>query len=280
MIDTAPTAARGRPRPVLVRSFAFLLGCLTVLVAGGCAVGPNYVRPEVAAPPDYRSALEPAEAESLADLPWWEVFEDPVLQQLIQTSLEGNYDLATAVKNVEQARAAVGVTQSQFYPQIEYGGVASRQRTPLQEFGGTGAATFDLFAGAFSLAWEIDVWGRIRRATEAARAELFATEEFRRGVMLTLATAVAQSYLTLLELDRELEIQREAQKVYTETRTLFEQRFVGGVGSKLQVDRAEAALAQADAAIPDLERQIVDPGECPLHPARPQFRRICRAARR
>lgn len=227
-----------------------------LLVTGGCAVGPDYVRPEIEAPPQYRSALDPAEAKSLADLPWWEVFDDPVLQQLIQTSLEGNYDLAAAVKNVEQARALVGVTQSQFYPQIEYRGVASRQREPFQQFGGAGSATFDLFEGAFAMAWEIDVWGRIRRATEASRAQLFATEEFRRGVMLTLATTVAQTYLTLLELDRELEIQREARKVYGDTLRLFEQRYVGGVGSKLQVDRAEAALAQAEAAIPDLERRI------------------------
>lgn len=225
-------------------------------LCSGCAVGPNYVRPEVSAPATYRSALDPAEAASLADLPWWEVFADPVLERLIETALEGNYDLATAVSRVEVARALVGVTQSQFYPQIEYQGIASRQREPLQQFGSAGAATFDLFQGAFALAWEIDVWGRIRRATEAARAELYATEEFRRGVMLTLATAVAQSYLTLLELDRELEIQREAQKVYGDTLNLFQQRYVGGVGSKLQVDRAEAALAQADAAVPDLERRI------------------------
>lgn len=229
---------------------------LLLALASGCAVGPNYVRPEIDAPAEYRSAVDPAEARSLADLPWWEVFDDPVLQQLVQTALEGNYDLATAVKNVEQARALVGVTQSQFYPQIQYQGVASRQREPFQQFGGAGSATFDLFEGAFAAAWELDVWGRIRRATEASRAQLFATEEFRRGVMLTLATSVAQAYLTLLELDRELEIQQEARKVYGETLVLFDQRFVGGVGSKLQVDRAEAALASAEAAIPDLERRI------------------------
>lgn len=228
---------------------------LTLACGSGCALGPDYVRPEVSSPDEYRGQAAPADAASIADLPWWEVFEDPVLQQLIADALEANHDLQAAVARVEQAKALVGVAQSPFYPQIQYQGSAGRQRQP--ELIGTPAATFDLFYGAFSLAWELDVWGRIRRSSEAAREQYLATEEARRGVLLTLTTSVAQAYLGLLELDRELEITRATVQSFEETLQLFTRQFTGGVGNKLQVDRAEAALAQTQAQVPDLERRIV-----------------------
>ncbi|MCC6640183.1 MAG: efflux transporter outer membrane subunit [Deltaproteobacteria bacterium] len=228
---------------------------LVLALGGGCALGPDYARPPVDAPAEFRGQVGTPEATSLADLPWWDVFEDEVLQQLIVDALEANFDLATAVHRVEQAKAQLGVAQSPFYPQIQYQGSAGRQRQP--ELLGTPAATFDLFYGAFSLAWEIDVWGRIRRSSEAAREQLFATEEFRRGVMLTLATTVAEAYLGLLELDRELEITRETVKSFEETLLLFTRQYQGGVGNKLEVERAAAALAQTQAQVPDLERRIV-----------------------
>ncbi len=232
-----------------------LAGALLISFGTGCAVGPNYVRPPVESPPDYRGQVDAPEATSIADLPWWEVFEDGVLQQLILDALGANYDLKTAVFRVEQARALVGVAQSPFYPQIQYQGSGGRQRQPEQL--GVAGATFDLFYGAFALAWEIDVWGRIRRSSEAAQQQLLATEEFRRGVLLSLVTGVAQSYLTLIELDRELEISRETVKSFEETLLLFTRQYTGGVGNKLQVARAEAALAQTQAQIPEIERQIV-----------------------
>ncbi len=228
---------------------------LALVLGTGCAVGPDYVRPPVDAPSDYRGQVGAAEAFSIADLPWWQVFEDEVLQGLILEAIANNYDLKTAVSRVEQAKALVGVAQSPFYPQIQYQGSAGRQRQPqlLQQ----PSATFDLFFGAFALAWEIDVWGRIRRSSEAAQEQLFATEEFRRGVLLSLVTAVAQSYLQLIELDRELQISRETVKSFEDTLQLFTRQYTGGVGNKLQVDRAEAALAQTEAQVPELERQIV-----------------------
>jgi multidrug efflux system outer membrane protein len=229
-------------------------GLLCLIVGSACAVGPNYVRPPVAPPEDYRGHVGPVEAASLADLPWWEVFEDPVLQQLILDALNANYDLKTAVYRVEQARALLGVAQSPFYPQVEYQGSAGRQRDPrfLQQ----PSETFSLFFGAFALAWELDVWGRIRRSSEAARESLLATEEFRRGVLLSLVTGVAGTYLTLLELDRELEIARETATNFEATLELFTRRYQGGVGNQLQVARAEAALADTLARIPDLELRI------------------------
>jgi len=232
-----------------------LVAAVAALGGSACAVGPDFVRPPTAPPEDYRGQVGATEAASIADLPWWEVFQDETLQQLVLDALASNYDLAAAVHRVEQAKSFVGVAQSPFYPQISYQGSAGRQGQP--RFQGTPRDTFSFFDGAFALAWEIDVWGRIRRSSEAAQQSLLATEEFRRGVLLSLVTDVAQAYLGLLELDSELEITRETASAYQGTLDLFTRRFQGGVGNDLEVARAEGALAQTLAQIPDLERAIV-----------------------
>ncbi|MEW6273490.1 MAG: efflux transporter outer membrane subunit [Thermodesulfobacteriota bacterium] len=245
-----------RPRPARPQQSRrrIALGLLALLLAG-CPVGPNYVRPDPQAPPAFYGQIEEPEAASLADLPWWEVFSDPVLQRLVTEAVQSNYDLRTAIARVEQFAALVGVARAPLFPQVGYQGAAARQRALV--FPGQPNATFNSFLGAFDLAWEIDVWGRIRRATEAAQAELLATEEFRRGVMLTLVSGVAQAYFELLELDRELEIARETTESFRETFELFTRRYQGGVGSKLQTERAAAALYETEASIPSLEAQIV-----------------------
>lgn len=243
-------------RPPLLRSFAVravLLG--SVLLFTGCPVGPNYVRPDSTPPPDYYGQVQPSEAESLADLPWWQVFADPVLQRLVTEAVQSNYDLRVAIARVEQAQALVGVARAPLFPQLGYQGAASRQRALV--FPSQPNATYNLFSGAFNLAWELDIWGRIRRATEAAQAEMLASEEFRRGVLLTLVSSVAQAYFDLLELDRELEIAQETTESFRETLQLFTRRFEGGVGSRLQTERAAGALYQTEANIPNLEAQIV-----------------------
>ncbi len=227
---------------------------LAAALLAGCAVGPNYTRPTIQAPEGFRGQVGPAEAASLADLPWWEVFQDPVLQGLILDALQSNYDLRTAIARVEQARALVGVARAPLFPQVGYQGQAARGRS---FFPSTTNATFNDFLGAFDLAWELDVWGRIRRSTEAAGAELLADEEVRRGIMLSLVSDVATAYLELLELDLELQIARDTTDSFQQTLDLFTRRYEGGVGSKLQTSRAEGALAQAEASIPDLERRIV-----------------------
>src|SRR5262245_55431446 len=205
-------------------------------------MGPNYVRPPVTSPDGYRGEVAAPEAKSIADLPWWEVFKDQVLQGLIAEAIENNYDLKTAVFRVEQARALAGVAASPLWPQVQYQGGAGRGKLPVVET--QPSQTFNLFAGSISVAWEIDVWGRIRRASEAAQEAMLATEAFRRGVLLSLVTGVAQSYLTLLELDQELNIAKDTEKAYQETLLLFTRRYRGGVGDQLQVSRAEASLAQ------------------------------------
>jgi multidrug efflux system outer membrane protein len=236
-----------------------LRGALVLAAALGlaaCAIGPNYERPETPSPETYRGQVAPPEAASLADLPWWQVFDDPALVALARAALEHNLDLVQASARVEQSRALLGAARSQFYPQIGYQGHAGRARLPLTAEPGQDHTTFDTFFGAFSLAWEIDVWGRIRRASEAARAELFAAEYLRRGVLLSLVSEVASAYFELAGLDRELEISRKSAAAFQDTLDLFNRRYQGGVGSKLQTSRAEAALADAEAAIPELERQI------------------------
>ncbi len=222
----------------------------------GLEVGPDYQRPEVRPVEQFRSEIGPSEANSLADLPWWQVFNDRALQSLIVTALEHNYDLALAADRIEQARALVGVAASQLYPQIGYQAFAGREKTfvPLENAGGN--LTFNAFGGLLNLAWELDVWGRIRRSTEAARANLFAQQYVRRGVMLTLVSDVATGYFSLLELDRELAIAQDSAGTYRKTLDLFTQRFQFGKDSKLPVARAQAAYDASIADIAALQRAI------------------------
>ena len=219
-------------------------------------MGPNYKRPAVDSPPAYRFA--PSEGtNSLGDLPWWQVFQDPVLHNLIQTALTNNYDLKQAVARVEQARQQAVVARAPLFPQISYGGAIGRGRNALSNtpspLNGSTASSAQL---SLNLAWEIDFWGRIRRLSEAARAQYLATDEARRGVMITLVGDVATAYFQLLDLDQELEIQRAATNAYTGTYRIFNERRLNGVASRLETDRAAAALANAAAVIPQLELQM------------------------
>ena len=159
-----------------------------------------------------------------------------------------------AAARVEQARALAGVAGADFWPQIGYNLNASRQRQAVP--GAEGPSTFNLFGAAASVAWEVDIWGRIRRSTEAAKADLFAAEEYRRGVLLTLVSSVAQGYIQLLEFDRQLEIARTTTASYQKTLDLFTRRYDRGVDTKLSVMRATANLAEAAAAIAGTEQQI------------------------
>jgi multidrug efflux system outer membrane protein len=225
------------------------------LFLAGCPVGPNFVKPEPDMPPDYRSEIEPAEAASFADAPWWDVFRDETLRGLIDEALANNYQLRTAVFRVEQAEHTVGVTRSPLFPQASYQGAAQRGKI----FTGflPENPTVNAFLGTFNLAWEIDVWGRIRRATEASIADMLAADDVRRGVVLSLVSNVAQTYFDLQELDLLLDIAQRTTQSFRETEALFNRRFLGGVDTKLAVERAKAALHTTAATIPQLEQQIV-----------------------
>jgi multidrug efflux system outer membrane protein len=194
----------------------------------------------------------------LADLPWWEVFQDDALKALVEEALKNNFDLRVAAARVEQFRALYGVARSELVPQIGYdGGLGTSHSVSQLSVQTPNGQTNDAFKGVFNLAWELDVWGRIRRSTEASLAELLASEEFRRGVVLSLVSAVAQAYFELRELDRELEIGRRTRDSFQRTLELFSRRFQLGVASKLETSRATAALASTSAVISNLERFIV-----------------------
>uniref|UniRef100_Q01UC9 RND efflux system, outer membrane lipoprotein, NodT family n=1 Tax=Solibacter usitatus (strain Ellin6076) TaxID=234267 RepID=Q01UC9_SOLUE len=227
------------------------------LLLPACAVGPNYRRPSVSAPPAFRSAAGAAQQASFADLPWWDVFRDDTLKQLIKTSLANNYDLQAAIARVEQARQVAALARSEYFPAINYSTVTTYGHnqfinSPVSI--SPGAQGFLL--GIASAAWEADVWGRIRRTNEGARAQYLATEEARRGVMLTLTSDLSQAYFELLGLRLQLDIARETTQSYTATLNLFSDRLREGLGNALQTSRAAADLASAAASVREIERQI------------------------
>jgi multidrug efflux system outer membrane protein len=231
------------------------VGILALTVVAGCAVGPNYKRPPLAVPDAFHDEAAAAEAASLADQPWWEVFGDESLKNLIDEALRNDYDVRTAAWRVEEFRARAGIARSELFPQIQYQGQWSRSRQ--SEFVQPGSRPVNLYDVNLGLSWEIDLWGRIRRLSEAALAQYVATREVRRGVLLSVVSEVAQAYFELRELDAQLTIARRTTEAFQGTYDLFNRQLVGGVASQLEVSRAEAALGTAAAAIPNLERLIV-----------------------
>jgi outer membrane protein, multidrug efflux system len=230
------------------------LGCLAL---AGCTVGPDYQRPPLAMPAGFRGDIG-ASTNSLAELPWWEVFHDERLQALIRISLRNNYDLRIAATRVAQAQAITAQVRSQFYPQLNYGAQASRQKNVFP--GGTPVPTVPtstIVSANVNATWEIDLWGRVRRMSESAQAQYFATEEARRDLTISLIAQVADAYFQLLALDRQLAIAQSATNSFGQSLRLFNERLQGGVASKLETASAEALLASAAADIPDLQRQIV-----------------------
>ena len=234
-----------------------IFGLAAVLAAFvGCAVGPNYKRPAVNTPEQFRFT-ENQETNSFGDLPWWKVFQDPILQGLIGTAITNNYDLKQAVARVELARNQAAAANSAFFPQIGYSGDIGRGRNALYNSpAGLNGGTTSSAQLTLGVVWEIDFWGRIRRSSEAARAQFLATDAARRGVTISLVSQVAVTYFQLLDLDQEMAIQCAATNAYASSYQIFNDRLSNGVASKLETDRAAAALANAAAVIPQLEIQI------------------------
>ncbi len=226
-----------------------LVVALLVFLLDGCTVGPKYSKPEFHPPANFYNE-EQTSNNSAADLAWWELFKDPVLQSLIRESLANNYDLRLAVSRVDQERALLGVTKSQYYPQVGYDGNISGQQSPI-------VANHTYYSYGFATFWEIDLFGRIRRMNEAQRAVYFSTDEARRDMRLLVMSEVAQGYFQLRALDAQLEISQRTSKSFQTTLDLFQHKFEGGDASGLEVARAQAALLNVEATIPDLRRQIV-----------------------
>ncbi len=223
-------------------------------LAGGCAIGPDFSRPAVPEPAAWE---QPAPVgESVANLPWWSIFGDPVLQNLIRSALAENRDVRIAAARVDEAAAALGFTRADQFPAFGYEASAGRARSS-DRIDGVPGGTGTEYRAAGTLYWEIDIWGRVRRATESARAELLATEASQRGVTITLVAGVAQLYFALRDLDAQLAIAQrtlEGRKASTE---LISTRFRGGIVSELDVHQAEIEEASAAAAVPAFEREIV-----------------------
>ena len=235
----------------LQRPFSLAAAALVVTVLAGCTLGPNYKRPQMPAPPQHRFVEGPAEAESIADVPWWEVVEDPHLVALIRDAIANNLDLQVAAARVEEARAVAGISKSFLYPQVGFGaGYGAGQLS------GDDEKTFQNWDAGFTLSWEIDLFGRIRRTNEAAFARYLATEQGRRGVLITLVADVASNYLLLRQLDLELEVARRTVESNDETVIYFVDRLEGGASNRLEVDQAVANRSRTAITIPDIEAQI------------------------
>jgi outer membrane protein, multidrug efflux system len=231
---------------------------LITLLASGCAVGPNYKRPSVDVPGTYRGgvpqeAQRPA-AESLGDQKWWVLFQDQQLQDLIHTALRQNYDVRIAATRILEAQAQVGITRADGLPTINAGAQSFDQRNARQKF----FPAFDTSAHQvdLSLAWDLDFWGKYRRANESARASLLATEWAREAVISTLVSDVASAYFQLRELDLQLEISRRTLVSRQDSLRLTQMLANGGATSMLDVRQAEQLVFTAAETIPDLERRI------------------------
>jgi outer membrane protein, multidrug efflux system len=230
---------------------------IAIVISGfgmGCKVGPNYKRPAVQTPTEYRELKDGRQVQpqvaSYADLPWWQVFQDPTLQEMIRTALKQNYDLQLATERINAGRAQVQITRSNLFPQVTGNG----------DFSGGKEHNFQTTSNFLTLtadaAFQLDFFGKLRRATEASRAELLATKDAQQTVILTLVSDVASDYFALLQLDLQLQITKDTVTTQEDSVKLTKFRVEHGVATKLEVLQAQQVLDTANAQIPDLERQI------------------------
>ena len=236
-----------------MRNRLFIL-CVSLLLAA-CSVGPDYVKPTVATPPSWR--VDYQAAAGLADTAWWERFEDPALNNLITAALRENLDLMVAAARVDEYLGRLQTSRSEFFPQIGATGMATRSddsNTIYEIPRNYGPENY--YEGTINASWELDLWGRIRRANEAARAELLASEESRRAVVLSLTANVASAYITLRGLDRQLEIARATEQVYADSLKIFKLRHQYGTVSQVEVSQVESQYEVARQAIPRYEAVV------------------------
>lgn len=230
-----------------------LIACVSLLLAA-CTIGPDYVRPTIESQPQWR--LDYAAAAGLADSAWWEQFGDPVLDGLIDAALKENLDLQVAAARVDQYLGLLQTTRAEFFPQLSAGASVSRtDDTDTGPFPGD-SGPYNYYQGTVNASWEIDLWGRIRRANEAARAELLASEAGRRAVLLSLTANTASAYIVLRGFDRQLEIARDTEQAYAESLRIFKLRHQYGTVSQLEVSQVESQYEVARQAIPQYEAAV------------------------
>jgi multidrug efflux system outer membrane protein len=253
--------SRDRQRPIRTKPAALILAAALAAFLTGCAVGPNYKRPDIAIPEAHRGASQPAASTaSLADTKWEDLFADETLNQLIRTALERNFDVRIAAERVQQARAQLGITRADQFPFIDaQAQFSSTRQSSLGSFrfvpvGTNLSASFTQIGAALS--WELDLWGRLRRLTEAARARYFASEEGRHAVTVALIADVTSAYFQLLEFEAELEISRKTHQIAADNLRLVQLRREQGAASGLDVRQAEQLIHTAAAQIEAVERGI------------------------
>jgi multidrug efflux system outer membrane protein len=241
----------------------WLIGVITLAsctLFTNCKMGPDYKRPTVPTPPAFRNGEAAPTATSLADTKWFDLFQDDVLKQLVETALAQNHDLNIAAERVLQARAEIGVSQAQLYPQVDFNAsenlvINSSIGANRVNFPGIKFSSSYVQVG-FLLSWELDLWGRVRRLNEAARAQFLATEEARRGVVTTLVADVSSTYFSLRELDLELDIARKTRDIADNSLKLTTTRKNRGVATGLDVHQSEQFLYTATGQIASIERSL------------------------
>lgn len=235
---------------------ATAVACAALL--SGCMVGPDYVRPGIDVPPAWR--VDYGQAADLVNTPWWQQLHDPVLDELIATALRENPDVRIAAARIDEFSGRFAVARSAMFPQVSASASAARQRAsrdqPITPIPSDVSPIYNSYQVLASAAWELDLWGKLRRGTEAARADLLAAEESKRSVVLALVSAVATGYISLRDLDRQLEIARETTKSRYDSLQVFQLRFKGGAVSQLELAQNQSEYAQALASIPQIENQI------------------------
>ena len=230
---------------------------LAVLVLAGCTVGPDYVRPVVDTPAAWR--IDYPQAAEVANTKWWEQFGDPTLNELVDAALRDNRDLRIAAARVDAFIGALVASRSQLFPQIGYGADASRARASrvgVPPIPPGGDPNFNLYQASLGASWQLDLFGRVRRLNEAAQAQVYASEQAQRGVVLSLVTSVSASYIVLRALDRQLEIAQATARNFGETARIFDLRFKAGIVSQTEVVQIRSQYQQALAVIPAVEQAI------------------------
>jgi len=230
---------------------------LLALGLGGCKVGPDYLRPDVETPPAWR--LTDREAQETVNTAWWRQLGDPVLDDLIASAMKENQDLMIAAARVDQFAAQVGVVRADLFPQAGAAAQFGQQKVTERSGNDLPAGYHDVTGNqqvVLNASWEIDIWGRIRRSTEAARADLLASEEGRRGVVLSLVSSVAVAYVNLRDLDRQLEISKRTAELRKGSYELLQYRLQAGVINAMELAQAKSEYEQAVATIPQVEKSI------------------------
>lgn len=253
-------------RVAFARRGGALLACALATALAGCVtLGPDYQRPDVAMPQAWRTGLP--NAKDVVNTQWWQGLGDPALDALISEAIDANKDLQLATLRVEEFDAKLGIARAEGRPQVGYNALAQRKRYS-QEQPGPGSRNDDgsfekatnqnAFEVGTNFSWELDLWGRVRRAKESARADVMASEDARRAMMLTVVTSVATSYVQLLALDHQLELAHQAEKNRSDALALVQKKYEGGAASRLDVAKARAAMYDVAVAVPDLERQVAE----------------------